>query len=183
MMNCIYILFLSFLYPVSVTFSVDMQEQYLSSGNVYLAGSDSLTQTFFGSYADSAIINPWTPEDVELVDIDFTGVFSKTIELQSNITYVYKFVDGLNYELEGESDRFIYIADQDTILDIACYNKVDEPCDDMNITLVPVTFFVDMQQTVVSDNGVGLLGANDSFTNFGYDFIHMFSTNHFFSEF
>ncbi len=171
MMKYIYILFLSFLYPVSVTFSVDMQEQYLSSGNVYLAGSDSLTQTFFGSYADSVIINPWTPEDVELVDIDFTGVFSKTIELQSNITYVYKFVNGLNYELEGESDRFIYIANQDTILDIACYNKVDESCDDMNITLVPVTFFVDMQQTVISDNGVGLLGANDSFTNFGYDFI------------
>ena len=166
----LYILFLSCLFPVSVTFNIDMQEQYLDGGSVYLAGSDSLTQSFFGTHLDSSIINPWTPEDIELIDDDFTGIFSATIDLPPNTEYIYKFVNGLNYELEGESNRFIFIEEQDTTLDIVCFDKISEPCNEIENELVPVTFYVDMQQISVSDSGVGLLGANESFTNFGYDF-------------
>ena len=125
MIKVLYILFLSLSYPVSVTFSVEMQEEYLLGGNIYLAGSDSLTQTFFGSHLDSTIINPWIPEDTELTDVNFTGIFSKTIDLSPNTTYAYKFVNGLSYELEGEADRHIHILEQDTILPIVCYNKLD----------------------------------------------------------
>ena len=171
MIKLVYILFLSFSYSVSVTFSVDVKDEYLLGGNVYLAGSDSLTQTFFGSHLDSSIINPWTPEDIELIDSNFTGIFSKTIDLPPNTTYVYKFVNGLSYELEGETDRYIHISEQDTIISIACYNQFSAECDenDNDNTLVPITFFVDMQQVIISENGIGLLGANELFTNFGYD--------------
>ncbi len=170
MIISLYILFLSCLYPVSVTFNVNMQEEYLDGGSVYLAGSDSLTQSFFGIHLDSLIINPWTPGDTELVDSDFTGIFSTTIDLLPNTAYVYKFVNGINYELEGEPDRSIFIEEEDTVLNVVCFNKINEPCDEFNDNLIPVTFTVDMQQVAIADSSVGLLGANEYFTNFGYDF-------------
>ncbi|MBI45023.1 MAG: hypothetical protein CMG66_02515 [Candidatus Marinimicrobia bacterium] len=165
----LYILFISIVYPVSVTFNVDMQEEYLSGGNVYLAGADSLSESFFGFNIDSTMINPWSPNDMQLFDDNFSGVFSGTILLEPNTIYSYKFVNGTNYELEGEVNRTIYVQEQDTVLNVSCFNLINETCEQIDNILIPVTFTVDMQQVDISENGVGLLGANDSFTNFGYD--------------
>ena len=49
MKNYIFITFFSFAFSVSVTFNVDMQEQFVFENGVHLAGSDALTETFFGT--------------------------------------------------------------------------------------------------------------------------------------
>ena len=70
------------------------------------------------------------------------------------------------YELEGEDNRQIDVLNDDVVLEIACFDKLDEPCIEINDSLVEVVFIVDMQEVDISDNGVSILGANESFTNF-----------------
>jgi len=88
----------SFLLPVSVTFNVDMQEQVLSEDGVHLAGSDLDTETFFGS-VDQVEISPWMPDEIIMTDDDYDGIYSFTIELLPNTSYIYKFINGYDYEL------------------------------------------------------------------------------------
>ncbi len=165
----IYIIMCSFLFPVSVTFNVDMQEQYINQ-DIFLAGADTLTSTSFGSDLSGELINPWTPQDIQLIDSDYDGIFSTTIDLDSNTVYAYKFLNGLfEYELNDESDRYVNVLTEDINLDIVCFDTIDESCENIEQTLIPVTFRVDMHQTQLTDGSVRLLGANESFTNFGYD--------------
>ena len=157
----------SFLYSVSITFNVDVQEQYLNGGSVYLAGADSLTLSSFG-YIDTMQIEPWNPLGVIMQDEDFDGVFSATVELDSNTVYLYKYLNGNQYELSGESDRIFTTSLNDTTLNIACFNHIAATCIDVDNSLVETIFSVDMQQITAVDSIVGLLGVNESFTNFGY---------------
>ena len=160
-------IFFSFVFSVSVTFNVDMQEQFVSENGVHLAGSDALTETFFGTVLDE-IAPPWTPDAITMIDDNFDGVYTITLEVDPNTSYIYKFVNGFSYELEGGLDREIDVAEEDMALSIVCYDIVDEPCIDIDNSLVEVTFTVDMQEVDLSENGVSILGANDSFSNFGY---------------
>ena len=91
-MRIILIIFISFVYSVSVTFNVDLQEQYLLGGTVHIAGSDTLTETSFG-YIDSLQISPWAPNEIILEDLDFDGIYSVTIDFESNTSYKYKFLN------------------------------------------------------------------------------------------
>ena len=113
----ILLVFCSFVYSVSVTFNVDMQEQYLNGGSIYLAGADSLTLSSFGSI-DTMQVNPWDPSGVIMQDDDLDGVFSATVELDSNTVYLYKYLNGNQYELSGESDRLFTTTFNDTVLNI-----------------------------------------------------------------
>jgi len=166
------IIIISFIFPVSVTFNVDMQEQILNSNGVHLAGADALTETSFGVYQDSINVLPWTAEDIEMLDVDYNGVYSAVLELDANTTYAYKFVNGIygeDYELYNEEDRILETGNEDIALDIICFDKVDENCNEIDNSLVEVSFSVDMQEVDISENGVSILGSDDSFTNFGYD--------------
>ena len=163
----ILLVFCSFVYSVSVTFNVDMQEQYLNGGSVYLAGADSLTLSSFGSI-DTMQVDPWDPSGVMMQDDDLDGVFSATVELDSNTVYLYKYLNGNQYELAGESDRLFATTLNDTVLNIECFNRIGVSCDDIDNSLVETIFSVDMQQITELDSIVGLLGVNDLFTNFGY---------------
>ena len=96
MKKTIFILLLSFALPLSVTFQVDMQEQFVSDSGIHLAGADTLTLSTFGTYQDS-VIAPWTPEQLTMEDIDFDGVYSITLELEENTVYAYKFINGLGF--------------------------------------------------------------------------------------
>ena len=167
MKKILFSLFLSFALPLSVTFQVDMQEQFVSGNGVHLAGADTLAQVSFGTYQDS-LVAPWTPDQLVMEDIDFDGVYSITLELEENTVYAYKFLNGFEYELANLDDRILQIGADDIILDIACYDK-NEACEEIDNSLVQVVFTVDMQQEVISENGVGLLGTNTDFTNFGFD--------------
>ena len=163
-----FILLLSFVFPLSVTFQVDMQEQFVSDYGIHLAGADTLTLTTFGTYQDS-VITPWTPSQLTMEDIDFDGVYSITIELEENTIYAYKFINGLEYELADLDDRYLETGTENLVLDVACFDKQNEACEEIDNSLVQVVFTVDMQQEMLSENGVGLLGTNPEFTNFGFD--------------
>ena len=168
MKKMIFILLLSFVLPLSVTFQVDMQEQFVSDNGIHLAGADTLTLSTFGTYQDS-VLAPWTPEQLTMEDIDFDGVYSITLELEENTVYAYKFINGFEYELADLIDRYLHTGTEDLVLDVACFDKYSEACQDVDNSLVQVVFIVDMQQEIVSENGVGLLGTNPEFTNFGFD--------------
>ena len=90
------------------------------------------------------------------------------MELEENTVYAYKFLNGFEYELANLDDRILQTVTDDIIIDIACYDK-NEACEEIDNSLVQVVFTVDMQQEVISENGVGLLGTNTDFTNFGFD--------------
>ena len=167
MKKILFSLFLSFALPLSVTFQVDMQEQFVSGNGVHLAGADTLAQVSFGTYQDS-LVAPWTPNQLVMEDVDFDGVYSITLELEENTVYAYKFLNGFEYELANLDDRILHTGTEDITLDVACYDK-DDACEEIDNSLVQVVFTVDMQQEVISENGVGLLGTNTDFTNFGFD--------------
>ena len=162
------VILLSFVFPVAITFQVDMQEQFVSEGGVHLAGSDEETETFFGTF-DGQIIPPWNAESITMLDEDYDGIYSITIDVEANTSYIYKFVNGYIYEFEGGDNRQIDVLEDDIILELSCFNKLNDQCDDIDNSLVEVVFVVDMQEVEVSMNGVNILGANESFTNFGYD--------------
>ena len=162
-------LLVSYLFPAIVTFSVDMQEQYVSQNGIYLAGADTLTVSSFGMTLDSLDINPWSPEEIIMDDDDFDGIFSASINLENNTVYKYKFLNGFEYELSNQEDRILEVGTEDMILDLKCYDKIDDSCEIIDNSLVEVIFTVDTNEIQVSENGIFLLGANDSFTNFGYN--------------
>ena len=158
----------SFLLPVSVTFNVDMQEQILSEDGVHLAGSDLDTETFFGS-VDEVEILPWMPDEIIMTDDDYDGIYSFTIELLSNTSYIYKFINGYDYELQDGEDRMLETLDENIVLDTVCFNKIDESCIEIDNSLVEVVFTVDMQEIELSDNSVSVIGTNlNDYSNFGY---------------
>ena len=115
MKKILFSLFLSFALPLSVTFQVDMQEQFVSGNGVHLAGADTLAQVSFGTYQDS-LVAPWTPDQLMMKDIDFDGVYSITLELEENTVYAYKFLNGFEYELANLDDRILQTGTEDIIL-------------------------------------------------------------------
>jgi len=100
------IILLSFILPVTVTFNVDMQEQFVSENGIHLAGSDAETETFFGTVNDIDI-TPWTPSELTLLDEDFDGVYSISIELAPNTSYIYKFVNDKTWFEESHVENII----------------------------------------------------------------------------
>ena len=158
----------SFFFPVSVTFNVDMQEQILSENGVHLAGSDLDTESFFGSVGEVEI-SPWMPNEISMTDDDYDGIYSFTIELLPNTSYIYKFINGYDYELQEGEDRILETADENIVLDTVCFNKIDEACLEIDNSLVEVIFIVDMQEIELADNSVSVIGTNlNDYSNFGY---------------
>ena len=129
-------LFFSFLFSVNVIFNVDMQEQYITENGIHLAGADTLTASSFGMTLDSLEINSWSPDELTLNDNDYDGIFSISIELENNTVYAYKFLNGIEYELLGELDRLLETGVDDIILDVQCYDKIDESCDIIDNSLI-----------------------------------------------
>ena len=168
MKNFIIIIIISFAFPVSVTFNIDMQEQILFENGVHLAGSDAETETFFGSI-DEIVISPWMPEEIVMNDDDYDGVYSVTVELSPNTSYIYKFINGYEYELQDGDNRTLETTDEDIVLDIACFDKLDESCVEIDNSFVEVVFTVDMKEIELSDQNVSVIGTNlNDYSNFGY---------------
>ena len=97
-----FIILISYLYPVSVTFNVNMQDQYLNGGNVYLAGADTLSLNSFGLFENEEI-EAWDPNGIMMQDSDFDGVFSATLELDSNLQ-----ISGLVSDYFSLDDSIVY---------------------------------------------------------------------------
>ena len=141
----------------------------MSQNGIHLAGADTLTVSSFGMSLDSLEINAWSPEEIVMDDSDFDGIFTVSINLENNTVYKYKFLNGFEYELSNQEDRVLEVGNEEMILDVQCYDKIDNSCDIVDNSLVEVIFTVDTNEIQVSENGMHILGANDSFTNFGYE--------------
>ena len=141
---------------VSVTFRVNMQNQVVSSNGVHLAGS----------------FNNWSCSET-LMSQETGSIYSATVNLPENQSYAYRFVNGdtltametvpvecgvLNSS--GEYERIMTLASNDTTMNQVCFGM----CADCPLN-VSVTFRVNMQNQVVSPNGVHLAG---SFNNWSY---------------
>ncbi len=141
---------------VSVTFKVNMQNQIVSPNGVHLAGS----------------FNNWSCSET-LMSPETGNIYSATVILPENQSYTYRFVNGdtltvmetvpaecgvLN--ISGEYERIMALASNDTTLNQVCFGM----CIDCPLN-VSVTFRVNMQNQVVSSNGVHLAG---SFNNWSY---------------
>jgi len=141
---------------VSVTFRVNMQNQVVSPNGVHLAGS----------------FNNWSCSET-LMSPETGSIYSATVVLPENQSYTYRFVNGdtltametvpvecgvLNSS--GEYERIMTLASNDTTMNQVCFGM----CADCPLN-VSVTFRVNMQNQVVSPNGVHLAG---SFNNWSY---------------
>lgn len=133
---------------VTVTLSVDMQNETVSPSGVHVAGN------FQG----------WNPSATAMTDDNMDGVYEYAFTTDSVATYEFKFVNGNAWGSEEgvpaacgsdpDGNRFIEVdpAAGDAAYQ-TCYNAC-ETCD-----VITVTFRVDMsQEAAISPNGVHIAG-------------------------
>jgi hypothetical protein len=134
---------------VPVIFKVDMGQQTVSSAGVHLAGD------FQG----------WNPSGTTMT-LASGSIYSATVYLEDNSYHEYKFVNGDAWGNEeqvpadcgvdngsGGFNRFLTVSSANPVLPAVCFSSCTT-CGES----VPVTFWVDMSQQVVSSNGVHLVG-------------------------
>ncbi|MFN0030601.1 MAG: T9SS type A sorting domain-containing protein, partial [Flavobacteriales bacterium] len=136
---------------VNVTFMVNMQNETVSANGVHVAGN------FQG----------WDPATTIMDDGDADGIFTVTVEIESNTALEYKFVNGNAWgsdesvpaECATNNNRTATVADINLTLDVVCYAGCMD-CDDIvEPTTVTVLFQVDMSNEIVSANGVHVAGS------------------------
>ena len=134
----------------AITFQVDMSNEVVAAEGVHLAGN------FQG----------WDPAATVLTDDDMDGIHEVTIELPSDSTYEFKFINGASWdfaedvpptcqvEVAGNDNRFIHVAADDAEL---TYHVCYESCAACGMTTVRMR--VDMSvEAAVSPNGVHVAG-------------------------
>lgn len=139
---------------VAVTFNVNMTQQTISAEGVHVAGN------FQG----------WDPNATSLADEDGDGIYSITVEVPQGDTIEYKFINGADWPFVetvpedcgtdngiGGFNRFAIIA-AEVVLPTVCFGE----CQDCQPIVTPdstlVTFHVNMQNQIVSVDGVHLAG-------------------------
>lgn len=148
-----------------VTFKVDMQNETVSPNGVHLAGSFNFTPAPNQGPA-------WNPSGIQMTDVDADEVYEVTLTLAEGYNYQYKFVNGNDWPFaEGSlsapcgngSNRTLTVGTSNMVLAETCFNSCSDcvPSPDP----IDVTFLVDMQNAIVSPNGVHLAG---SFGGNGY---------------
>jgi hypothetical protein len=138
--------------PVNVTFKVNMSEEAVSADGIHLVGD------FQG----------WSTDSTQMTLIG-NNIYSVTLSLDGGSYHEFKFINGITWENEesvpaecgvddgsGGFNRFVTLTGNDTILIAVCFSSC-EPCPTPPATSV-VTFKVDMQDQVVSPDGVHLAG-------------------------
>jgi hypothetical protein len=144
-----------------ITFRVDMSEQNVSPNGVHLAGD----------------FNNWNPNATLLSNLG-SDIFGVTLPLVIGSGVQYRFVNGnttSDFEIVpsqcgvpaggGLFNRYLTVPENDSTLIAVCFSNCSE-C----LTVVTVTFKVDMKEEIISPNGVHLAG---SFNNFNPNAITM----------
>ncbi len=138
---------------VNVTFQVDMQNESVTDGLVYLAGS------FAG----------WAPANAVQMTANGT-IYTAMLQLPIGATVQYKFVNGASdswndYEVlsgldcaySDDANRVVFVPEQDTVLSTVCFNSCSA-CPPVTYDSVNVTFQVDMQKETVVNDSIFLAG-------------------------
>jgi 1,4-alpha-glucan branching enzyme len=141
---------------VDVTFQVNMQDQTVSANGVHLAGN------FQG----------WDAASTEMTDVDMDGIYEVTVAIDTNSTILYNFINGDTFgEQEsvpsicgvdngfGGFNRTYEVLETNAIIDAVCFGA----CVDCELIVEPltveVTFLVDMNNSIISPNGVHIAGS------------------------
>ena len=138
----------------SVTFRLDMQNQVVSPNGVHLAGS-------FGFNPAPFTYPMWNPGGIAMSDADADLVYEVTLQLAEGYFFEFKYVNGNAWGAEESvpaacnvfSNRFVTVPTAATVLPQVCFGS----CVDCT-PLTNVVFQVDMQDQVVSPQGVHLAG-------------------------
>jgi len=141
---------------VDVTFQVNMTEQTVSENGVHLVGD----------------FQDWNPSTTALTDEDADGIYEVIVSLETGSTALFKFINGNDWGAGeeivpsecgvdngfGAFNRTLAIAENNATYGPVCFNECEE-CDVVvEPTYVDVTFQVNMQNEIVSANGVHLVG-------------------------
>ncbi len=145
--------------PFNVTFSVDMSQQIVNVNGVHIAGS------FQG----------WNAGSTLMTDIDLDGIYEYTAIVQGNNTIQYKFINGNTFGGQetvpavcgvddgfGAYNRSLSIVSSDLDLAPVCFGECTSCAIVVDPLTVDVTFQVNMQDEVVSANGVHIAGSFQS---------------------
>ena len=140
---------------VDVTFRVDMQDQTVDPGGVFVAGS------FQG----------WNSTSHPLTEPLSGDIWEATVQLTTGDAIEYKFINGSSWEsVPGEcaqnNNRYLTVPGSNITLDAICYGTC-LPCD---LPQVDITFQVDMTNVTVSGDGVHVVG---TFNSWGTDSTEM----------
>lgn len=149
---------------VNVTFFVDMSLEDIDPLGVGISGS-------FNGFAFQEMIDQGA------------GLYSFTAELESGVTYEYKFRNGDEFEnppaacgLGDFNNRVVTVGETDMVLDIDCYSACG-PCDDP-VEQVTLTLQVDASQIEIDATGMHIAGNFNGFTpepmQFGGNDIYVF---------
>ncbi|HPI11928.1 MAG TPA: hypothetical protein PLK63_12870 [Catalimonadaceae bacterium] len=140
---------------VNVTFRVKMTGQTVSPAGVKLAGS-------FNGFSQTA--NPMTSVG--------NDVYEAVVSLPSNSPVTYKFVNGTAWENVptscgvsdggGNINRSFSVPGVNATISTVCFSACDAACSP--VTLVPITFRVNMVNETPSANGIKLAGSFNAFS-------------------
>jgi hypothetical protein len=131
----------------NVTFAVNMNLQTVSANGVHVAGS------FQG----------WDPAATALTDPDSDGIYTAIVSVPENSSFTYKFVNGNAWggdesvpgACNSGGNRSASVTNADVVLPTVCFGLCNN-CPNGNYN---VTFQVDMNDQVVSAQGVHLAGS------------------------
>jgi hypothetical protein len=136
--------------PINVTFSVNMADETVSANGVHIAGSFS---------------NWWDPAAIAMTDSNLDEIYEVTLALYPGTEYQFKYINGNDWsgvesvplacQVAGYDNRFELTGTADYSLDVVCFSSCTN-CG--TTTFYDVTFQVDMQNEVVSDDGVYIAG-------------------------
>ncbi|MBK7213134.1 MAG: T9SS type A sorting domain-containing protein [Bacteroidales bacterium] len=137
---------------INVTFRVNLSQQVVAAEGVHLVGD------FQGWDTDSTMMTHTG-----------NGIYSVILALEEGTEHQYKFLNGNTYDGEeivpaecgvdnetGGFNRFVALGTSDTILEAVCFSACG-PCPIPGDSSI-VTFRVDMQDQIVSTDGVHIAG-------------------------
>jgi hypothetical protein len=142
---------------VSVTFQVDMSNETVSGDGVHIAGDFQAAAGYAGD---------WDPSTSELTDGDADGIYTLTVDLPSDSTYSYKYVNGNAWGSDegvpgscavGGNRELTVPSSGPYNIPVNCYAKCG-PCPSA-IDTINLTLKVDMSMQTVSPNGVHVAGS------------------------
>ncbi|MDB4286202.1 T9SS type A sorting domain-containing protein [bacterium] len=140
---------------INVTLQVDMSNETVGSV-VSVAGA------FQGQVPGTT--GDWKPGETLMTDGDGDGIYEVTVRIAEG-TYQYKFLNGDAWGTdEGipsacavSNNREMIVLDNDTIVDVVCFGTCDNMCTPP-LPPINVTFRVDMQDEILSVDGVFVAG-------------------------
>ena len=113
----------------NITFSVDMNNESVSSNGVHLAGNFQ---------SEAGFKEDWNPSITQMSDVDGDGIFSITLDIPAGY-WEFKYVNGnvwTNAEnaqgsctVGGTNNRYFTITNSDSILDLVIFNKCPQSSD------------------------------------------------------